>query len=82
MADIYGERRKAISFNLNNPDERMMYEFVNKTNFSRLVKRLLAQEIRRIRNTTQQSVSSQSITLHSEKTIKNPSRIDGQIMPK
>lgn len=43
----YGECRRSISFNLDNPHERAMYEHSKQINFSRLVKTYLARELKR-----------------------------------
>ena len=44
---IYGEARKVVTFNLNRPEEREMYELANSIKFAPLVKRYLLQELRR-----------------------------------
>jgi predicted transcriptional regulator len=49
MSDIIrGEKRKTIIFNLDNAQERAMYELASRTNFSRLVKRYMLAELQRL----------------------------------
>ncbi|GLG01194.1 hypothetical protein Alches_12330 [Alicyclobacillus hesperidum subsp. aegles] len=45
---VRGEKRKTVVFNLDNEREAALYEFVSRSNFGQLVKRLLAQEFQRI----------------------------------
>ncbi|MFB5192639.1 hypothetical protein [Alicyclobacillus fastidiosus] len=43
----YGETKRHVSFNLNKPEEREMFRFSRKINFSGWVKQQLAREIKR-----------------------------------
>ncbi|GEO27652.1 hypothetical protein AAC03nite_34370 [Alicyclobacillus acidoterrestris] len=43
----YGAKVRSVSFNLDNPSERAMYDFSKRTNFNRLVKQCLAREMKR-----------------------------------
>lgn len=54
---IYGEKRRAVTFNLDVPLERELYELSKAMPFSKLVKRYLAVELQRRR-----SVQSRGIT--------------------
>ncbi|WAH39486.1 hypothetical protein [Alicyclobacillus dauci] len=42
----YGEKRRSVSFNLNDPEERALYQFSQKINFSGLVKQYLTREFK------------------------------------
>lgn len=42
---VYGERRKVVVFNLNNELDRSIYELACQTNFSKLVKEFLKQQL-------------------------------------
>ena len=43
----YGEKRRAVTFNLDSPEERAMYELSLKFPFSAFVKKSLAAELKR-----------------------------------
>ncbi|GMA66042.1 hypothetical protein [Alicyclobacillus fastidiosus] len=43
----FGEKRRSVAFNLNDPEERALYQFSQKTNFSGLVKQYLTREMKR-----------------------------------
>ncbi|MFB5192000.1 hypothetical protein [Alicyclobacillus fastidiosus] len=58
----YGEKRRAVSFNLDNPQERAMFEYTKRTNFSKLVKTYLARELKR-QQPAQTQPQSSSITV-------------------
>lgn len=61
---IYGEVRKVVTFNLNRPEEREMYELANSIKFAPLVKRYLLQELRRRKSTV--TAGSSSIQVRTE----------------
>lgn len=65
MTQKLGLVRKTVSFNLDNPDEKAMVQLVSSPNFnfSKLVKRYLAAELR-ARNISNQSVSNQQVSSH------------------
>jgi hypothetical protein len=48
MHMTYGEKRKSVVFNLDNPTERAMYDLATRTNFNKLVKRYMLAELQRI----------------------------------
>lgn len=47
---LYGDIRKTVTFKLDNPEERAMYQLiVSQTSFSKLVKGYLREELNRMR---------------------------------
>jgi hypothetical protein len=56
----YGEKRRVVTFNLDRPDERRLYELACTLNFSSFVKRHLTAEMQRRMELDQQS----QLTVH------------------
>ncbi|MCY0892343.1 MAG: hypothetical protein OWR52_02385 [Acidibacillus sp.] len=73
---MMGEKRKAVSFNLDNDRERAMFEYVSKTNFSQLVKKYLEYELQRI--ATEQVVNQQRVMQPSNTSTMATLRNDSQ----
>lgn len=73
---LMGEKRKAVSFNLDNDRERAMFEYVSKTNFSQLVKKYLEYELQRI--ATEQVVNQQRVMQSSNTSTIATLRNDSQ----
>lgn len=44
---IYGEKRKSVSFSLDKPQERELFELANSMQFATFVKGCLLEELRR-----------------------------------
>ncbi len=58
---IYGEKRKSVTFNFDDPIEKEMYQFACSTKFATLVKRYLRGELQRRKSV--QNTGSGSITV-------------------
>lgn len=60
----FGEKRKYVTFNLDHPEERELYELASSIKFAPLVKRFLVDELRRKRPLRESAQSS--IQVHME----------------
>jgi hypothetical protein len=47
VGNVANKRAKAVSFNLDKPEEQLMWKHVSKRNFSGYVKRLIKAELER-----------------------------------
>jgi hypothetical protein len=63
----YGEKRKSVVFNLDNPTERAMYELASRTNFGKLVKRYMSYELQRLAAQQKQNSTEHQNTTEAAK---------------
>lgn len=59
----FGEKRKYVTFNLDHPEERELYELASTIKFAPLVKRFLVEELRRRRPLRESMHSSIQVRL-------------------